>query len=204
MKRLLVITALCAICYPVSSSAIVGVGFGGSVGFASYSGDVLPASGDVGEGIQYGLILDIGTFPMVDVEFHVNYFEKNFEYAYNIGGVPASEAFQFRDISATAIVKKNVLPIPASPLKLYVGAGLGYHVMNTEVAKQAATNPSQADDPIALMANTGKTSVQGMLGVKIAPPVIPLAVYSEYRFGRILTEDKINTSEFEAGLMMNF
>ena len=204
MKRLLAIVALFVISYPISSSAIVGVGLGGSVGFASYSGDVLPASGDVGEGVQYGLILDVGAFPMVDVEFHLNYFEKTFDYTYDIGGVPYSEDFEFRDISATAIVKKNVLPIPASPLKLYLGAGLGYHVLNTEVAKYAATNPTQADDPISLMANTGKMSMQGMLGVTIAPPVVPLAVYSEYRFGRILTEDKINTSQFEAGLMMKF
>ena len=204
MKRLLIVVALFAMAYPTSSSAIVGVGLGGSVGFASYSGDVLPASGDVGEGTQYGLILELSTLPVVDAELHLNYFEKDFTYSYDVGGVPVSEDFQFRDISATAIVKKNVMPVPMSPLKLYVGAGLGYHILNTEVAKYAVTNPSQADDPVALLENTGKTSVQGMLGVKLAPPVIPLAVYSEYRFGRIITENKISTSQFEAGIMMKF
>ena len=115
-----------------------------------------------------------------------------------------SDNFEFRDVSIKAIVKKNIMPIPASPLKIYVGGGVGYHLMNTEMALGALNNPALADKPFTLLANTGKTRVEGMFGLKIAPPVAPLAVYGQYRFGRILTDAGVTTSEIEAGLMFKF
>ena len=204
MKRLLMLIAFVTIAYPATSWAIAGVGFGASVGFASYSGDILPSSGDVGEGMQYGAVLAITSFPMIDLELHANYFAKDFSYTYNVAGVPVTSNFEFRDISVKAMLMKNLIPVPLSPVKLYVGAGVGYHVMNTELAKASLGNPALADDPFALVANAGKMSLQGMLGVKLAPPVAPLAVYGQYRFGRILVDDALNTSEFEAGLMFKF
>ncbi len=204
MKRLIVLIGVLVIAYPVASWAGAGVGFGGSVGFASYSGDILPSSGDLGEGVQYGAILEITSFPVIDLEFHANYFTKSFMYTYDIGGVPVGTDFEFRDISVRAIVKKNIFPVPASPLKIYVGAGVGYHMMNTEVALHALGNPGQADDPFELLSDIGRTSVEGMFGLKIAPPVAPLAIYGQYRFGRILTDNVVTTKEIEAGLMLKF
>jgi len=184
--------------------AVAGVGLGASVGIANYSGDFLPSSGDLGEGVQYGAVLEITTIPVIDFEFHANYFEKNFTYTYDVAGTPVGTAFDFRDISVKAIAKKNLFPMPASPLKLYVGAGVGYHLMNTEVARNAIGNPTQADSPFELLANTGKTSIEGMFGIQLAPPVAPLAVYGQYRFGRILTDNRISTSEIEAGVLLKF
>jgi hypothetical protein len=204
MKRIITLIVFLAIIYPVTSQAVAGVGFGASVGFASYSGDILPSSGDLGEGVQYGAILEITAFPVIDVEFHANYFTKSFTYTYDIGGVPVGTDFDFRDVSLRAIAKKNVFPVPASPLKIYVGAGVGYHMMNTEVALNALGDPDLADEPFELLSNTGKTSVEGMFGLKLAPPVVPLAVYGQYRFGRILTDSAVRTSETEVGLMFKF
>lgn len=205
MKRLIVLIGVLVIAYPVASWAGAGVGFGGSVGIASYSGDILPSSGDLGEGVQYGAILEITSFPVIDLEFHANYFTKSFMYTYDIGGVPVSTDFEFRDISVRAIVKKNIFPVPASPLKIYVGAGVGYHMMNTDIALAGMGNPGVlSDDPFELLDNIGRTSVEGMFGLKIAPPVAPLAVYGQYRFGRILTDNVVTTKEIEAGLMLKF
>jgi hypothetical protein len=204
MKRLLLLIGFIAMLYPSTSSAVAGIGLGASVGFANYSGDVLPSSGDLGEGILYGAVLEITALPVIDLEFHANYFSKDFDYTYDIGGVPVSTEFEFRDVSVLALAKKNLMPVPASPLALYVGAGVGYHLMNTEVARGALGNPAQADNPFSLLSNTGKASIEGMLGVKIAPPVFPLAVYGQYRFGRILADNAVNTSEIEAGLMLKF
>ncbi len=204
MKRLIILIGVMAIAYPAASWAVAGIGFGASVGFASYSGDILPSSGDLGEGVQYGAILEITSFPVIDLEFHANYFTKSFRYRYDVGGVPVDADFDVRDVSVKAIVKKNIFPVPASPLKLYVGAGVGYHMMNTELALGVLSDPSLADDPFKLLSNTGKTSVEGMIGLKLAPPVVPLAVYGQYRFGRILTDNAVRTTEIEAGLMFKF
>ena len=204
MKRLLLLIAVISMAYPSTSSAIVGVSFGASVGYANYSGDILPSSGDLGEGLQFGAVLEITTLPVIDLEFHANYFTKDFAYTYDVGGVPVSTDFEFRDVSVLALAKKNLMPVPASPLSLYVGAGLGWHMMNTEVAKGALGNPAQADNPFGLLSNTGKASAQGMVGLKIAPPVFPLAVYGQYRFGRIFADEAVNISEIEAGVMMKF
>ena len=42
MQRLLILIAITAMFYPVSASAITGLGFGGKIGHAKYTGDVLP------------------------------------------------------------------------------------------------------------------------------------------------------------------
>jgi len=204
MKRMLILIVSLAIAYPAASQAAAGVGFGASVGFASYSGDILPSSGDLGEAVQYGAVLEITAFPVIDLELHANYFSKSFSYTYDIGGVPVNTDFDFRDVSVKAIAKKNIFPVPMSPLKIYIGAGLGYHMMNTEVALNALGDPALADDPFELLSNAGKTSVEGMFGLNLAPPVAPLAVYGQYRFGRILTDNAVRTSEIEAGLMFKF
>jgi hypothetical protein len=204
MKRILILIAVLITAYPAAASAVTGLAFGGSVGFASYSGDVLPGSGDVGEGLQYGLVLEITTLPVIDLEFQANYFTKDFTYTYDVSGVPVSADFEFRDINFSAVAKKNLMPIPTSPLGLYVGGGVGWHVMNTEVAKGVSVNPALADNPFSLAANTGKPSAEGMLGIKIAPPVFPLAIFGEYRFGRIFADESVNTSSFEAGMLLKF
>ncbi|MDH3217338.1 MAG: outer membrane beta-barrel protein [Candidatus Krumholzibacteria bacterium] len=205
MKRLAAITVLITMICPVTSRAIIGVSIGGKVGYANYKGDILPSSGDVGDAVTYGAVLEIGTLPVVDVELHANYFAKDFLYAYDVAGVPVSGEFEFRDISLHALVKKNLIALPASPISLYVGGGIGWHLINTEVAKGAASvNPSQADNPFSLFSNNAKVGADGMVGVKIAPPVFPLAIYGEGRFGRIFTDEPINTTTIGAGLMLRF
>jgi hypothetical protein len=204
MKRFLWLIAVLAIIYPETTLAVSGVSLGGSVGIASYSGDILPSSGDLGDGVQYGAVLEISTFPVVDFELHANYFAKDFTYTYNVASVPVSTAFGFRDVSIRAIAKKNLIPMPGSPVSLYVGGGVGWHVMNTEVAQGAVGDPLQADDPYTMFANAGKPSAEGMVGLKLAPMAFPLAIYGQYRVGRIFTDDTLNTSEVEGGLMLKF
>ena len=204
MKRLTAIVCLLVLCYPVVSHALVGVAFGGKLGYANYTGDILPSSGDVGNALMYGAVLEITTLPVLDFEFHANYFSKDFTYAYAVAGTPVSTEFEFRDFHILAMVKKNLVTVPASPFSLFVGAGLGWHLINTEVAKNAVNDPAAADTPFELFANNAKMSGHGLVGVKIAPPMFPLAIYGEARFGQIFTDDRLTTTQVEAGLMLKF
>lgn len=204
MRRIIPIISLIVMVYPAVASAIVGVGLGGKVGYANYTGDILPSSGDVGSGTVYGAVLEISSFPVVDLEMHVNYFSKDFEYTYAVTGVPTTTSFQFQDVHLLAMAKKNLISLPASPLGLYIGGGVGWHLINTEVAKGASYDSAAADDPITLFKNNAKMSGHGLVGAKISPPVFPLAIFGEARFGRIFTDTGINTTQIEAGLMLKF
>jgi hypothetical protein len=204
MRKITILICLLAMSYPVTASAVVGLGLGGKVGYANYTGDILPSSGDVGSGPMFGAVLEVSTFPVVDLELHAGYFSKDFEYQYNIAGVPTTTQFQFQDFHVLAMAKKNLIALPGSPLGLYVGGGLGWHLINTEVAKGFSYDSTVADNPVALFANSAKMSYNGLVGAKISPPLFPLAIFGEARYGRIFTDEQISTTEIEAGLMMKF
>ena len=202
MRKLIVVLSVVIVGYAASASAVTGVALGGKVGYANYTGDILPASGDVGGSAMFGAVLEIGTFPVLDFELHANYFSKDFTYTFDAGGVPVSGTFEFRDFHVLVLAKKNLISVPMSPLGLYVGGGLGWHLMNTEVAQAAAINPALSG--IDLFSNSVKASGHGLLGIKLSPPVFPLAIYGEARFGRIFAADGINTTEIEGGLLLKF
>jgi hypothetical protein len=190
--------------YPAAAAAVVGVAIGGKVGYADYTGDILPASGDVGTGVMFGAVLEFSALPVIDFELHANYFAKDFEYTYNVASVPVSTEFEFRDIHVLALAKKNLIAIPMSPLGVYIGGGVGWHLINTEAAKGFAYNATAADNPAELMSNSARLSGHGLLGIKISPPAIPLAIFGEARWGRIFTDEGLNTTQVEGGLMLSF
>ena len=203
MKKLMAVCLVAIVSYASPALAFAGVAIGGKVGYANYTGDILPASGDVGSSITFGAVLEIATFPMLDFELHANYFSKDFTYTFfDLGGFSVSESFEFRDFHVLMLAKKNVISAPMSPIGIYLGGGIGWHLINTEVAKGALINPALSG--IDLFSNSVKASGHGLIGVKLSPPVFPLAVYGEARFGRIFAADGINTTEVEGGVMLKF
>ena len=208
MKRIAILIAFITIAYPVSASAIAGLAVGAKIGSATYKGEVLPGSDDVGSGIYYGAIVEISTLPVLDFEIHANYFKKDFSYAYDLPGFgPVSQDFEFTDMNVLALAKKNIIPVPMSPIKAYVGGGVGWHVLNTEVGKAIAGGqvlPQQANDPTFLVESTGKPSVQGLLGLKLKFPVFPLAIYGEGQYGSIFADSNITIYSAEVGALFGF
>jgi len=65
-------------------------------------------------------------------------------------------------------------------------------------------SPSVADNPMALAEETGKMSADGLIGAKLAIPVMPLAVFAESRCGVIFTDNRIQTLAVEGGVMLDF
>ncbi len=202
MKKLMAVCLVVIVSYASPALAFTGVAIGGKVGYANYTGDILPASGDVGSSTMFGAVLEIATFPMLDFELHANYFSKDFTYTFDVLGLPVSESFKFRDFHVLMLAKRNVISAPLSPIGIYLGGGVGWHLINTELAQAAAINPALSQ--IDLFSNSVKASGHGLIGIKLSPPVFPLAVYGEARFGRIFAADGINTTEVEGGLMLKF
>lgn len=207
MRKAVYIICFILISYPVGAAALVGVSFGGKFGMTDYGGDILPGSGDLGSGTGYALILGFGAVPVVDFELRTSYFAKDFEYSYDVGGVPYQTSFEYRDVGLTALLSKNVFAPPGSPFAFYIGGGVGYHVINTEVAMavvDGSVSPADADDPFGLMENTGKMSGEGVVGLKLGTPVFPVAAFAEYGYGVIFTEERLTRSEFALGLLIRF
>jgi hypothetical protein len=193
--------------YPAGALALTGLSLGAKVGSADYSGDVLPGAGDVGSDLSYGVIVGIGALPMLDFEIRGDYFTKEFQYNYQVAGVPAQVSFEYRDVSLIALAKKTLLGAPGFPFSFYVGAGPGWHWINTELAQDLAAGaigPTEGDDPVSLFKNSAKVSGEGVAGLKISLPAFPLMAFTEARYGVIFTSERLTLFEFSGGMMIRF
>jgi hypothetical protein len=207
MRKAVFLLCLIAISYPVGASALVGISIGGKIGYSDYSGDIFPGSGDLGTGTGYGLILGFGAVPVVDFQIRASYFLKDFDYSYDVGGNQYDTSFEYRDVALTAVLTKSVFAPPGSPFNVYVGGGIGYHVINTEIALAAAAgsiSPSDADNPFVLMQNTGKASGEGIVGLKIGAPAFPFSAFGEFSYGLIFASERLTVTQFSAGVLLGF
>lgn len=207
MRKALFILCFMAIGYPVGAAALVGIAIGGKVGYADCGGDIFPNSGNLGAGTGYAVMVGFGSVPVVDFQIRASYFAKDFDYAYDVGGVPVETSFEYRDVAMTALLTKSVFSPPGSPFNVYVGGGIGYHVINTEVALAAAGggfSASDADDPFTLLKNTGKASGEGIVGLKVGAPAFPLSAFGEFSYGVIFTSERLTVSQFSVGVLLGF
>jgi len=202
MRTAIAICIFLAMTWATTADAVTGLSIGGHIGVSDVSGDVLPGSGDLGSATTYGVVLGIGTVPMLDLQIRGGYFAKDFEYTYTVGTVTATTGFRYEDASVTALLRKNVFTFPASPLSLYLGAGAGMHWMNTEVAQAIAAGASTS--PEELVGSTAKPSAMGVIGINVSPPVFPLALFGEWSYEAIFASERLNASRFGAGLMLRF
>jgi hypothetical protein len=185
----------------------VGVSIGGKIGYADYSGDIFPGSGDLGTGTGYAVILGFGAVPVVDFQIRASYFTKQFDYSYDVAGNAYEASFEYQDAAVAAVVTKSVFAPTGSPFNFYVGGGVGYHVINTEVALAAvdgSLSAADAESPFALMEYAGKASVEGLVGLRLGAPAFPLSAFGEFGYGVIFTSARLQTTQFAAGLMLSF
>lgn len=207
MKRLVSLVALVTVGYAGSAHAVLGLGLGAEVGSASYSGDVFPASGDIGTGTRYGIVLELGALPVVNLQIRARYFARDFRYTYSAAGVPVTTAFTYQDASALALLKADVFAPPLSPVALYVGAGVGLHVMNTDIASQVISgniSVTPSSNPFSLLDKVSRTSGLGLIGLRLSAPVIPLAIFGEVSYEAIFGASRLNITGVSGGMMLTF
>ncbi len=154
-----------------------------------------------------GLIFGIGALPIVDLEFRANYFSKAFNYTYDAFGTPVATSFKFEDASAIALLKANVFSPPGAPFGFYVGAGAGFHWLNTELAVALAdgvTPPTSVNNLAPSLQTTAKPSGVGLVGLRISAPAFPLAVFGEASYERIFATEIVNVTQVSVGIMLQF
>ena len=207
MRKAVFVLCFIAMSYHVGASALVGISIGGKIGYTDYNGDILPGSGDLGTGTGYGVILGFGAVPVVDFQIRASYFVKDFDYTYDVGGIQYDTSFEYRDVALTAVLTKSVFAPPGSPFNVYIGGGIGYHIINTEVALAAASgsfSASDADDPFTLMQNTGKASGEAIAGLKIGAPAFPISAFGEFSYGLIFASERLSVTQFSVGVLLGF
>ncbi len=210
MKRWIIAFSIFAIGYlsfPTSARAILGISLGAEAGMANYSGDILPASGDLGTATQYGVVLGFGALPVFDLQVRARYTSKMFDYTYTVGGVPYSTRFEYQDASAIALLTADVFAPPLSPLGFYVGGGMGLHVMNTDVALgvlNGSISPDQADNPLSLLDRVSRMSALAVAGLRISPPIFPLAIFGEASYESVFGAPTQHITRVGGGLLLRF
>ena len=190
-----------------SSFAITGLGFGVHGGSANYRGDVFRfkigekvyKSGNVGSSIFYGGHIKVGTLPIVDIYLNVDYFVKKEFYTYTFNydnpKTPEIEEYtrkiDFRDLFISVDGKFNIYSLPASPVSIYLGGGIGSHLLNTEIGEELPTKvPGDYTETFEFFKDNGRFDIHGLFGVKVNPPVVPFEFFLEGQYALIKTKDE--------------
>ncbi|MCD4700325.1 MAG: hypothetical protein K8S24_00565 [Candidatus Aegiribacteria sp.] len=112
----------------------------------------------------------------------------------------------FHDIDLGATMKIKI-PIGAMPLKPYIGAGGGVHILfsDADVLMQVVneqTGGTVSIDPYDHV----HPGIHGVVGVAFEPPMVPLSVFGEYKYTKPIASDNEvdGISMFYAGVNLGF
>jgi hypothetical protein len=114
----------------------------------------------------------------------------------------------FHDIDLGATMKVKI-PIGAIPLRPYIGAGGGAHILfsDADVLLQAVneeTGGALSIDPYDHV----HPGIHGVIGVSFEPPLVPLSVFGEYKYTKPISttsgNDVDGISMFYAGVNLGF
>jgi len=161
--------------------AITGVGVGVRGGFVhNYDNpgiDKSPLDLDLSKMPMLGAHVVLGFIPMLDIEGSAEVAWKKKEFTY----LNEAADFTVRDFSlnATAKYKFNFLPV----MKPYIGAGLGWHWLTYSTSLDS--QPS-----LIYPVDENRLGYHGVAGISFRFPALPFEFFGEYRYTRILTEQK--------------
>jgi hypothetical protein len=167
-----------------SAQALTGLGFGVRAGTVKLED---PNTGESFDAMtMFGAQLKIGTLPIIDLEASAEYARKKYDMDIAIPGADDIAAdITFRHVSLRASAKYNISP-PLSPIKPYVGAGLGMHFLSSTIDIPGTQYVIPLDEDYS----ESKTGAHALGGVLVSLPVFPLEFFAEGRYGVIFTEDE--------------
>ncbi|MBD3278730.1 MAG: hypothetical protein GF388_10555 [Candidatus Aegiribacteria sp.] len=112
----------------------------------------------------------------------------------------------FHDIDLGATMKVKI-PIGALPLRPYIGAGGGAHILfsDADVLLQVVNEETGGNVSIDPYDHV-HPGIHGVLGVSFEPPMVPLSVFGEYKYTKPLSseEDVSGINMFYAGVNLGF
>jgi len=167
-----------------TSYALTGLGFGLRAGTAKLED---PNTEEDMDGMtMFGAHLKVGTLPIIDLEVSGEYAWKDYDYTLSIEGVGEQRAevtYHHFSLNGSA---KYVVSVPASPVRPYVGAGLGMHFIGSSVKLPDVGYEVPLDEDFT----ESKTGLHGLAGLSLSLPLFPLEMFAEGRYAAIFTKDK--------------
>ena len=195
--RKVILTVLLGIliCGLGTAEALTGLGFGVRAGTTKLED---PNTGESFDTMtMFGGHLKIGTLPIIDLEASAEYAQKKYDITIPIPQVEdLGGEVTFRIVSLRASAKYSISP-PLSPIKPYVGAGLGMHLMTSTIDLPG----TQYTIPLNEDYSESKTGAHALGGVLLSFPVLPFEVFAEGRYGVIFAEgESVKATSLYAGL----
>jgi hypothetical protein len=164
-----------------AAQALTGLGFGLRVGTLSLED---PNTNEKVDGMTLvGGHVKIGTLPIIDLEASAEYAQKKYDFSIPEVDVTGAEV-TFRLVSLNGSAKYNISP-PMSPIKPYVGAGLGMHFVSSSIDIPGVPY----EIPLDTDYSESKTGAHALGGLLASFPLFPLEFFAEGRYGVIFTED---------------
>jgi len=184
---------------PTSVPAATELGVRG--GWANATGDVFAGSGNVGSSGIYGLVVSIGLFSSVDLEFAYERYTSDFSFkdALTDGQKAFNGDAEYED-QAYILTGKLNLPLLAAPFGLYVGGGFSLHELDLKVDSDESDD-SEIEEYLKQIGGDRSEwdwHAVGGLGWKL--PALPLRAYAEYRYQNIQDDESPSYSSVYAGL----
>jgi hypothetical protein len=135
---------------------------------------------------MFGAHLKIGTLPIIDLEASVEYAQKKYDFNVPVPQVQDVWAeVTFRHVSLKGAAKYSFSP-PMSPIKPYVGAGLGMHFLSSTIDVPGTQYVIPLDEDYS----ESKTGAHALGGILLSLPLFPLEFFAEGRYGVIFTGDE--------------
>ncbi len=194
-KVILAVLTGVLICSLGSAEALTGLGLGVRAGTTKLED---PNTGESFDTMtMFGGHLKIGTLPIIDLEASAEYAQKKYDIVIPIPQVEdLGGEVTFRIVSLRASAKYSFSP-PLSPIKPYVGAGLGMHLMSSTIDLPGTDYVIPLDEDYS----ESKTGAHALGGVLLSFPVLPFEIFAEGRYGVIFTEDEsVKATSLYAGL----
>lgn len=161
----------------------------------SYSqGTLQVGANDISRQTLVGGQLYITTTPLVDLIASIDYSWNDNQYAFAENDLP----FRMRDLATTI---SAVLPVRLSAFCVYIGGGIGSHSISYAYRRPASL--SLAANDINIPEASTYFGYHGLIGVKGAPPHLPVGIFAEGRLNRIdAVGAQIKYTSFSAGLFL--
>ena len=143
-------------------------------------------SGKITDPFLVGASLRFGALPFLDFEAGLEGSFASYKYGYQYGSAPsAEEEILFGRLSAYGNVKMSMLSLPM--FKVYVGGGMGYHLMTPLISRSLVEKRLEGADDYELdirsiLDREGALGFHALGGLRIKPAFIPLAVKLEARY----------------------
>jgi outer membrane protein W len=200
MKRIVILISVLSIIL-IANSAFAVVGIGARGGMNMFADD------PPGNGPMFGAHLKLD-FPLtpISVELSGELFQKTYDEEFAYGGETVEYETKFRNISANATLKYYMKLMPLSPIKPYIGAGAGLHVMSYEVEYEGETIIIPEDAQAGMEPeDVSKLGIHGVLGMDIKLPVMPFALFVEGKYTSVFTEEEsTNFTSLYGGINFGF